>query len=428
MATSGGGDGGRILIIGASLAGMNAAQMLRRSGYQGTVTVVGEEHHRPYDRPPLSKEFLTGDLDLERIVLAPARRVDELDIELLLGRRATALDLDRSEVTTRSTGDDPGSRQQQLGYDGLIIATGSRARALPDAVIEGRAVALEGLFSLRNLGDAQRLKTSLSSGSEPVVICGAGFIGGEVAASARTLGREVILVEAADAPLTRVLDAEAGMVMADLHRRNGVDVRLSTTVEVVRHDGTRVVGVALSDGSEITTSVIVVGIGAIPNTEWLQDSGVSTDDGVAVDPWCRADTMVMAAGDVARFPNARFGGMTMRIEQWDNAVEMGRFAAAGLLADLGLLDSDATVSSGYAPVPWFWSDQYDCKIQLAGVRSDEAVMARGSVHDHQFVRLYHNGDTLCGVLAWNRPRQAIIGRQLIEQGSSVADARERLGG
>ena len=245
---------------------------------------------------------------------------------------------------------------------------------------------------------------------------------------------DVILVEAADAPLTRVLDREAGLVTADLHRGHGVDVRLSTSLTAVDVTGDRVGRVTLSDGTELETDVVVVGIGAVPNTDWLEGSGLELDDGVVVDENCRAGDRVVAAGDVARFPNARFGGRMMRVEQWDNAVEMARFAAAGVLFDIDVDIDPGEAGSAqdrpepFAPVPWFWSDQYDRKIQLAGISADHNVLAQGSLEEHQFVQVYHDGSAVCGVLTWNRPRQAIIGRQLIDQGASVDEAIERLGG
>ena len=433
------GSDGAIVVVGASLAGMNAAQVLRRNGYDGKLTVFGDEAHRPYDRPPLSKEFLTGDVDLDRLTLPPARKLDELELNLVLGQRAVGLDLGRSVLSVAKTdveATDIGAGAHavdEVPFAGLVIATGSRARSLPSEIVDGGLVDVDGLLTLRNLDDARRLREALVVGttgppSEPVIVCGAGFIGGEVAASARSLGRDVVLLEAADAPLTRVLDAEVGMAVAELHREQGVDVRLSTSLAAVHHDGSRVSGVTLSDGSMISTSTVVVGIGAVPNTEWLEGAGLTIDNGVVVDEHCRAAANTVAAGDVARFPNQRFGGSLMRIEQWDNAVEMARSAAGTLLSDLSVTSPDQKSDSGFAPVPWFWSDQYDAKIQLAGIRSDHATMAKGNLADHQFVRLYLNGESLCGVLAWNRPRQAIIGRQLISQGASLAEAMEKLSG
>ena len=427
----GSGEAVGIVVVGASLAGMNAAQVLRRSGYAGPIDVIGDEPDRPYDRPPLSKEFLTDSIELDRLTLAPARKADELDLSIVTGRRATAINVSRSVLEVADSAAERGSGSvEEVPFEGLVVATGARARTLPDSVLnrtEGsEREGIGGVFTLRSLDDAKRLKAALSATSKPVVVCGAGFIGGEVAASARSLGCEVVLLEAADAPLTRVLDAEAGMAVVDLHRSHGVDVRLSTSLSSVEHDGSKVTAVTLSDGSEVATDVVVVGIGAVPNTEWLSGSDLPVDNGLVVDKYCRAADRIVAAGDVARFPNDRFDGEMMRIEQWDNAVEMARFAANNLLA--GLNGGDEGDLNAFAPVPWFWSDQFDRKIQLAGVRSEDAVMAQGSFAEQMFVRLYHVDEVLCGVLAWNRPRQAIIGRQLIDQETSLGDALERLGG
>ncbi len=388
------------------MAGLQAAQTLRRAEFTGSITMIGAEDHLPYDRPPLSKQFLTGKWDEDKIRLRAAIDPDALGLDWRLGVRATGLD-----TTTRTVTVSDGS---QVNYDGLVIATGTRARALPNSD-------LAGVFTLRTLDDARSLKAAFDAGPQRVLVIGAGFIGAEVAATARELGLEVTMIEAAPAPLMRVCDIDSGMAIAALHEANGVDVRLGTGVDSLLGD-TAVTGALLSDGSTIEATVVVVGIGAIPNTEWLEGSGLTIDNGVVCDATCLAGPGIVAAGDVARWPNNRFGGELTRVEQWDNALDQGAYAARRLLAEAA-----GESVEPFMPVPWFWSDQYDRKIQLAGKPSNNAQVVHGSVDDFLFVKVFADDDgEFTGALAWNRPRHAIVARQLIEAGTSLADAIEKL--
>lgn len=403
----------RIAIVGASLAGMQAAQALRRQGHEDGLTLIGEEPHYPYDRPPLSKAFLAEEMDVDRLTLRPAVDPDALGIDWRLGSRATGLAL-------ADTGDGTGSVQIDGGddveFDGLVIATGAAARTLPGT--DG----LQGVFTLRTLDDALALRAAFDATPNRVLVIGCGFIGAEVAATARGRGLEVTIVEAADTPMVRVLDAEAGMAVADLHRGHGVDVRLGVGVERVLSTDGAVTGATLNDGSMVEATVVVVGIGVTPSVDWLASSGLTLDDGVVTDATGLAAPGVVVAGDVARWPNERFGGRLMRVEQWDNAVEMGGYAAKRLLAW-----SSGDSVEPFQPVPWFWSDQYDRKIQLAGVPAAGNEIVQGSIAEQRFVQLYLDGDHVTGVLCWNRPRQAIMARQLIEQGAPRAEVSEKLG-
>lgn len=403
-----------IAIVGASLAGTQAAQVLRRAEYDGALVMVGEEPHYPYDRPPLSKNYLVDEtVDEERLRLRPTLDPDALGIDWKLGGSATALDLDGSALTL-----DGG---ETVGFDGLVIATGARPRRLPDADEHP-----DGVLELRTLDDARAVRAALAAGPARVVVCGAGFIGAEVAASARSLGLAVTLVDVAAVPLDRVLDREAGMAVADLHRGHGVDVRLETGVAGFerRSDGSnQVAGVVLTDGSTVPADLVVVGIGVVPNTDWLTGSGLAVDNGVLVDETCLAAPGVVAAGDVARWPNQRFGGELMRVEQWDNAVDMGMYVGKRLLADL----ADEPAPAPFQPVPWFWSDQYDRKIQLAGLVGDHRELVQGTFEEQRFVQIYGDADgQFIGALCWNRPRQAITARQLIAAGEPLEVARDRL--
>ena len=388
-----------ITIVGASLAGLNAAETLRRDGFDGPVTLVGAETHLPYDRPPLSKQVLAGDWEPERASLTDAEELDEDDIEVRLGLRATALDLGARQLTVH-TG-------ETLAFDGLIIATGARCRTMAGTDH------LSGVHVLRSLDDCLALRAEFEAAPQRVVVVGAGFIGAEVAATARGRGLEVTVVEALPTPLSRVLGDEMGRVCAEVHRDHGVDLRTGVGVDRIEGDR-RVERVALSDGTTVDADVVVVGIGVTPNTEWLQGSGVPVGDGVLCDASCLAAGRVAAAGDVARWPNGLFGE-TMRVEHWDNAAQQGAHAARRLL--------DAGVGP-FTPVPWFWSDQYDRKIQLAGrVRPDDEVrVVTGSVTERRFAAIYGRAGRIVGVLGFNRPRHVMRYRALIEQGASFDEA------
>lgn len=391
-------------MVGASLAGLQAAETLRHEGYEGSLVVIGAEDHTPYDRPPLSKQVLAGDWDADRITL-PAFK-DDLEVTWRLGCRAVGLD-----VAERRLHLDDGST---LAPDGIVVATGARARSLPGAE------ALAGVFTLRTLDDSLALRAAFAEDPERVVVVGAGFIGAEVAATARKQGLAVTLVEPLAAPLARVLGAEVGQVVADLHRDEGVDVRLGVGVAGLR--GTdRVTGVDLTDGTSIDASVVVIGIGVIPNTEWLADSGLTLDPdgGLHCDATCLAAPGIVAAGDVASWPNPVFDDERMRVEHWDHAFEQGAHAARTLLA------GDA--ATAHATVPWFWSDQYDRKIQLAGRPGpdDTVEVVQGSLEERRFVALYGRAGRLQAVLGMNRPRGVVQLRPLIAEGISFDDAKLR---
>jgi NADPH-dependent 2,4-dienoyl-CoA reductase/sulfur reductase-like enzyme len=295
-----------------------------------------------------------------------------------------------------------------VAFDGLVIATGTRVRTLPGQPD------LAGIHTLRTVDDCLALRADLDATPSRVVVVGAGFIGAEVAATARARGLDVTLLEALEVPLQRVLGDEMGAVCADIHRDHGVDLRLGSGVASFVDDGNaRVSGVVLSDGERVDADVVVVGVGVIPNTEWLDGSGLTIDNGVVCDETCLAAPEVVAAGDVARWPNRLFDEV-MRVEHWENAQEQGAHAARRLLGR----------TEAYEPVPWFWSDQYDRKIQLAGRSGpdDEVRVVDGSIEERRFVALYGRAGKVVGVLGMNRPRPVIRYRQLIAEGASWEDA------
>ena len=401
------------VIVGASLAGINAARTLRLQGHTGSIIVVDADSERPYDRPPLSKQMLTGEWEPEKILL-PAGKED-LDLEFRLGVRAKAVDLAARQITLEGAD----GTVANTAFDSLVIASGASARRLPDTA------GIAGVHVVRTLADSLALRAELEAGPSRVVVIGAGFIGAEVASSCRKRGIEVTLVEAMPLPLERILGAEMGQVCAQVHIENGVDLRLGTGVlqlETEIGDGVeKVVGVALTDGTSVATEIVVVGIGVTLNIDWLEGSGLTLDDGVVCDNTLLAAPGVVAAGDIARYPSARFGRM-LRVEHWETAIAGGEAAARRLLAE-----ARGETPVVFDPIPWFWSDQYDRKIQLAGrpMPTDTCVVVHGSTDEFRFVALYGDGDRLTGVLGMNRPRHVVQLRAIFEEGASFSEACER---
>ncbi|WP_327406478.1 FAD-dependent oxidoreductase [Streptomyces sp. NBC_01288] len=382
----------RIVVVGASAAGLAAAETLRREGYTGTLTLVGEEPHAPYDRPPLSKQVLAAEWEPDRVALRTPADLSGLDLDLRLGVAATALDLAAQEVWL--------SDGAQVSYDRLVIATGVRPRRLPG----------EGAHVLRTLDDALTLRERLSPGRKLVVV-GAGFLGAEAAAVAWRLGAEVTLLEPAPVPLAHAVGEQVGQVLAQAHVDHGVKLRTGVSVTEVTDEGVR-----LGTGEEIEADEVLVAIGSLPNTEWLADSGLSVGDGVVCDEYCEAAKNVYAAGDVARWYNPLFG-TSMRIEHRTNAAEQGMAAARNLL--------NPEARKAFSPVPYFWSDQYDMKIQAYGYLRghDEVAVVDGDLGERRFVAAYRTGDRLTGALAVGMPPKAIrVWRQAIVAGASWQEA------
>ncbi len=388
----------RIAIVGASLAGVRAIRALRRREYDRDIVLVGAEPHLPYDRPPLSKDFLAGERDAASLLLESEDFYE--DVELRLGSPATAL-VPRERRVTLADG-------SGITADHVIIATGARPRPLPDTA------ARPGLHVLRTLDDAEALRDDLDR-AEHVVIIGAGFIGAEVAATARSRGLEVTMLEALAAPVVRGVGPEIGNLLADLHRDRGVDLRLGVSVEAVVGDD-RVRAVRLGDGTSIPADVVVVGIGAVPNVEWLEGSGIPVDNGVRCDATGRVAGVgsVWAAGDVANWHHAQYDER-MRIEHWTNAADMGVAVANAIL--------DGHGAKPFTPLPYVWSDQYDTKIQVLGRVSgeDDVRVAAGSVDDGRFVATYERGGRLRGVVGFSWARAVMSFRPLLDE-AATSDA------
>ncbi|MGZ4241787.1 MAG: NAD(P)/FAD-dependent oxidoreductase [Actinomycetota bacterium] len=386
-----------IAIVGANLAGGRAAETLRAEGFDGRIALIGEEPHRPYERPPLSKEFLRGEQPLDKAFLRAEEWYADNEVELLLGVRAERIDLGDRAVELAG-----GNR---VSYDKLLLCTGGRPRMLP---IPGAT--LPGIATFRTMGDARALSDVLKPGAH-VVVVGAGFIGSEIAASARTLGCEVDLFEAEAVPLVRALGEQIGRIHGEIHRENGV--RLHTAIRVEGFEGDdRVRRVNTSEGP-FEADVVVVGVGIAPNVELAQDAGLEVKNGIVVDELCRTSAPdVFAAGDIANHPNP-YMGERIRVEHWQNAQNQGAAAARAMLGG----------TEPFAEVPWFWSDQYDLNLQMAGhpLRWDELVF-RGDVDARKFSAFYLDHGKLVAAVGFNKGKDVRGARALIEAGISPAPA------
>jgi len=415
------GEDSSVVVVGASLAGWRAVETLRSEGYGGAITLVGEELHLPYDRPPLSKQVLAGTWPPEKAVLADTRRTDELRVREVLGRRAVGLDAAGRKVTLHDG--------TVLSADGVVIATGAAPRQLPSVRDLGPR---DGLFTLRTMDDSVALRAAVTGrDSARVVIIGAGFIGAEVASTCAGLGCRVTVLEALDIPLAPVLGPMVGGHCASLYRSHGVTLQLGVSVAGVRRGGEGDAGagagagagvpplvVELADAQAVPADVVVVGIGVAPLTGWLEDSGLTIENGVVCDDRLFAADGVVAAGDVARW-RWRYDGTEelIRIEHWQVAAEAGVAAARSLLAGR----ADATA---FTPIPYFWSDQFGIRFQVLGSPGggDEVVIADGSLDEGKFVALYGRAGRLRAVMAIGRPRQLMGFRPLLEAGTSWDDA------
>jgi NADPH-dependent 2,4-dienoyl-CoA reductase/sulfur reductase-like enzyme len=396
----------RIVIVGGSLAGLRAAETLRQRDFDGEVVIVGAEPHPPYDRPPLSKKLLAGEWEHDRIHLRPPDTIADLDVEWRFSTIATGLGLDERLLSL--------SDGSELGFDGLIIATGARPRRLP-----GQERAAD-IYELRTLDDALALRAGLLDGGRRLVVIGAGFIGLEAALTAHGLGNSVTVLEGASAPLVRGIGAEMGAIIGALHNETGVEIRCDVVV-----DGLADGAVRLGSGETVPADMILVGIGVEPATGWLTDSGLAIRDGVVCDETLlataedgRAQPAIYAAGDVARWHNTLFDE-EMRVEHWTNAAEQGAQAAENLLAvDRG------DEAAPYAPVPFVWSDQGSLRLQLLGRphADDEVEIAAGSPSEGKFLALYHRDGRLRGALGVNAPRWVMPMRKALLEVASRDDA------
>lgn len=377
----------KIVIVGAGHAAGQLVQSLQQQKFGGTITLVGDEPSLPYQRPPLSKKFLAGELDAERLLVKP--RTAYGDVDTRLGTHVLRIDRDRKLVETADG--------VELPYDKLVLALGSRPRQL---TIPGSD--LPGVCYLRTIEDVDSIRATLDQ-VRTVAIVGAGYIGLEVAAVLRSLGHRVLVIEALERVMSRVVSPEVSAFYQRAHHDHGVELLLSTCVDAfVGTD--RVTGIELAGGRRIDAQAIVVGVGVVPNTELAEEAGLAVDNGIAVDERCRtSDADIYAIGDCTSHPNPIYG-RRLRLESVHNALEQAKTAAINVCGG----------TSEYGQVPWFWSDQYDLKLQIAGLSAGyDEVCVRGDLSDNAFSCLYLDQGVLIAIDAVNRPRDFMQAKPLI---------------
>lgn len=379
------------LIVGASAAGLATAEALRRKGYTGRLTILGAEPHLPYDRPPLSKQVLSGTWEPAKAQLRSADALAALDAEFVLGDPAVHLDVTERAVRTVSG--------RVLKADNVVLATGLRPRTLP------------GQRALRTLDDALALRADLLKAKRAVVV-GDGVLGAEIAATARQMGVAVTLAGPQQAPMALQLGPVVAGLLAELHTAHGVDLRLGAAVTGVQDDG-----VLLETGEVLPADLVVVAFGSAPATDWLQDSGLVLGNGVVCDSRCRAADGIWAVGDVARWHHETLGRL-VRLENRTNATEQAIAVAGNVLG----------ADQPYTPVPYFWTDQFDAKIHVHGFVAPGASVVEGSLAERRFVVRYHRGGEVVGVLGWNMPKQARLHRQEITPSCRAPVAASTPGG
>ncbi|MGQ0534136.1 MAG: NAD(P)/FAD-dependent oxidoreductase [Caulobacteraceae bacterium] len=381
----------RVIIIGAGQAGGEAAQRLRQGGFQGDITLIGDEPVAPYQRPPLSKAYLKGDLDMDRLLLRPASVYAEEHVGLLTKTRAVWID--RANRKVRIEGG------RELPYDALALATGAKPKRLPLVGAD-----LDGVHLFRTAEDADRVRERFVTGAKLIVI-GAGYIGLEVAAVARQCGLEVTVIETAVRPLARVTSPEVAGFFLDEHTRQGVRFVLGGQPAVIKGQE-HVTGVGLTDGAELPADLVIAGVGISPDVALAEQCGLTVNNGVVTDRQCRtSDPNIFAIGDCAARPMAHFEQRVCRLESVHNAVEGAKIVAAVLTGAKDHVEE----------APWFWSDQYDLKLQIAGLfQGYDRLVFRGVMADRAFAAFYYKGDRLIAVDAVNKPGEYLGAKLLIQ--------------
>ncbi|MEU9639547.1 NAD(P)/FAD-dependent oxidoreductase [Streptomyces tendae] len=377
---------GSVLVVGASAAGLATAEALRRKGFHGSLTLLDADAHPPYDRPPLSKQYLAGTWDTERLRLRGDEQLASLDAAFVREEPAVALDTGERRVRTASG--------RTYGADAVVIATGLVPRALPGAA------GLAGVHRLRGLDDAAALRSALAADG-PLVVVGDGVLGAEIAATARGAGCDVTLVGRGPAPLHGRFGPVVAGLLARLHEERGVRLRFGAGADLLLGDRGAVSAVALADGRVLPATRVVAAIGSMPATDWLTGSGLSLADGVVCDSRCRAAEGIWAVGDVARFHHGGTG-LPTRLENRTNATEQAQCVAADILGD----------GRPYTPVPYMWTDQYEAKIQVHGLPSahDDVDVVEGAVDERRFVARYRRHGRVTAILGWNMPKQSRLHR------------------
>ena len=388
----------RMVVVGAGHAAGQAVASMRQDKYEGEIVVIGDEPHVPYQRPPLSKQYLADEQGLDRVYLRPAAFYTERNIRVLLGTRATAIDRKRRTVTT--------DKGETIEYTKLLLATGGRARKL---TIPGSD--LPGIFYLRSLADVDAIKAALKPGTK-IAIVGGGYIGLEVAAVTVKRGFDVTVVEMEERILKRVTAAAMSAFYDKLHSGRGV--KIITSARVVGFEGTtKLTGVKIDGRATLPADIAIVGIGIVPNVELATSAGLECENGIKVDDHCRtSDPDIFAAGDCTNHPNALLG-RRLRLESVPNATDQARVAVTNMLGG----------DAAYAAIPWFWSDQYELKLQMVGFSSDgDTAVVRGDPAKNQFATFYLKNGALVAVDAVNSPKEFMAGKQLVAKGVRI-DAR-----
>ena len=388
-----------VVIAGAGHAAGQLIASLKQNRFAGRITVIGDEPWFPYQRPPLSKKYLAGQLAAERLLFKPESFYDDESIRTLLGARVESVDRAARRVVTDSG--------EAIRYDALVLALGSRPRR-----IDVPGADLDGVTYLRTIADVDAIRASLG-GARRVAIVGAGYIGLEVAAVTASMGLDVTVIEAMDRVMSRVVSPEVSTFYEGVHRRHGVQLLLSTGVRAFTGDR-KVRAVQLDNGDEVAADVVVVGIGVLPTTDLAADAGLAVDDGIVVDCTCRSsDPDIYAIGDCTRHPNGILG-RDVRLESVHNALEQAKTAAANICGQ----------RTEYAQVPWFWSDQYDLKLQIVGLSHGyDQVVIRGDTADDAFSCLYLSEGRLIAIDAVNRPKDFMQSKALIAAGGAVDPRR-----
>ena len=384
-----------IVVVGAGQCGLKAIETLRRAKYSGPLYLIGDEPHPPYQRPPLSKAFLKGEMEQERLLLTSESYFSEHGVTTVFGHKVISIDTG-SRIAEIENG-------QRLCYSNLLLATGSRAR-IPDMP----GIDLEGVYSLRTLDDTTRLSAAVSSGVAKIAIIGGGYVGLEVAASMRAQGHSVTIVEGADRLLKRVVCPEISNFFEDLHKRHGVTILKGTTPKRLRGE-TRVTAVELTNGDIVECDLVLIAVGSTPDVEFAAKAGLEIENGIKVDRLCRTSAPnVYAAGDCVSFPSDRYG-RSIRLESVQNAIDQGKAAAHAMLGE----------AVSYDPVPWFWSDQYNVKLQIAGLsESYDRIEVEPGSQEESFAVKYFKDDRMLCVDAVNHPRAFLQTRRHLETESS----------
>ena len=386
-------------IIGAGHGAGQAAASLRQLGFEGRVVMIGEEPYPPYQRPPLSKKFLAGELDADRTYFKPADFYEDKRVELRLSTRADRIDTSAKTVVL-SAGD-------SLAYDKLLLCLGSQVRRIPVPGAE-----LPEVFYLRTIDDVLGIQSKVQAGNKLVVV-GGGYIGLEVASVCTRLGMHVTVLEMEDRMMSRVVSPDVSSFYENFHKEQGVDIHCGAAVSAFEGED-RLRAVTVKDGRVFDADIAVVGIGIMPNTALAADADVACDNGIVVDEYCRTSVDdVFAAGDCTNHPNALVG-RRIRLESVHNALEQAKTAAHAMCGDL----------KEYTQVPWFWSDQYDLKLQIAGLaEGHDRTVRRGDPASGGFAVFYQKGGALIAVEAINSPREFMMGRKLIGQRAVIDPAR-----